>query len=236
MITEVSSFSDLGLVVGDEVFAENDQLYIGTKLSISIKELTVWQSSLSIFPIEVKTLRDNLAAARAFINSYGKAGGMKQFAGSSSFERETMRLLEERSSGLLNALANDSMEEATHYAIRLMGLGSGLTPSGDDFLVGLFAAIHLPQSPISKYQPWCREVVNDAAELTNEISYMALKKAAWGQVRESMGQMLHSLMYESKENMLLGLSAVLDIGSSSGTDIALGIISGLNLNLEQRWR
>lgn len=50
---------------------------------------------------------------------------MKQFAGSSSFERETMRLLEERSSGLLNALANDSMEEATHYAIRLMGLGWG---------------------------------------------------------------------------------------------------------------
>lgn len=50
LITEVSSFSVLGLVVGEEVFAENDQLYIGTKLSISIKELTVWQSSLSIFP------------------------------------------------------------------------------------------------------------------------------------------------------------------------------------------
>lgn len=50
-----------------------------------------------------------------------------------NFERETMRPLEEQSSGLLNALANDSMEEATHYAIRLMGLGPGLTPSGDDF-------------------------------------------------------------------------------------------------------
>lgn len=79
-----------------------------------------------------------------------------------NFERETMRPLEEQSSGLLNALANDSMEEATHYAIRLMGLGPGLTPSGDDFLVGLFAVIHLPRSPISKYQPWCREVVNEA--------------------------------------------------------------------------
>lgn len=119
--------------MGEEVFAESDQLYIGTKLSISMKELTVWQSSLSVFPIEVKTLRDNLAAAKAYINSYGKPGGMKQFAGSSSFERETMRLLEERSSGLLNALANDSMEEAAFYAIRLMGLGPGLTPSGDDF-------------------------------------------------------------------------------------------------------
>ena len=74
------------------------------------------------------------------------------------------------------------------------------------------------------------KVVQNAKTLTNAISYMALKKAGHGHVRESIIQLLQSIFTGKEEEVIASLNKVLNIGSSSGTDIALGLCFGLEAN------
>ncbi len=140
-------------------------------------------------------------------------------------------MLEERTHLLLNELLNYRISSALSHAVSLIGLGPGLTPSGDDFLTGLFTIFNMKNSPFYPYRSFCTEVLKKAKTLTNDISYIALKKAANGKVRESIISLLKSLLVENDEDLTLSLNKVLNIGSSSGTDIALGIVFGLEANI-----
>jgi hypothetical protein len=62
---------------------------------------------------------------------------------------------------------------------------------------------------------------------------MALKKASVGKVRESIIRLVDSLFYGKEEELFFSLNQVINIGSSSGTDIALGLVSGLEANIKQ---
>ena len=50
---------------------------------------------------------------------------------------------------LIHELGNGNIEKALECAVKLISLGPGLTPLGDDFLVGLFTIINLPIKPRS---------------------------------------------------------------------------------------
>jgi hypothetical protein len=142
------------------------------------------------------------------------------------------KLLQERTGLLLNDLLNNRMTSALQHAVSLIGLGPGLTPSGDDFLVGLLTIFNTRNSPSFSHKAFCELVVEKAKSLTNEISYMALKKASIGKVRESLIRLIHSLINGTEEDLILSLNKVLNIGSSSGTDIALGLVCGLEANIK----
>lgn len=46
---------------------------------------------------------------------------------------------------------------------------------------------------------------------------------------------MHHMIHGSKTEVIPSLSRVLDIGSTSGTDIALGLVNGLKLSIEKKW-
>ncbi|MCL6574357.1 MAG: DUF2877 domain-containing protein, partial [Bacillus sp. (in: Bacteria)] len=119
-----------------------------------------------------------------------------------------------------------------YHAVSLIGLGPGLTPSGDDFLVGFFTIFNMKNSPFFSYRSLCEEVALKAKLLTNDISYMALKKASTGNVRESIITLINSIISGNEKDLSLSLNRVLNIGSTSGTDIVLGLVSGLKANLK----
>lgn len=237
LITDRGSFSNMGLVVGDRVYAEHDRLYVGKAFVLTLRDVHVWRSKLPSYPDDEGILSSNAAAAASFIEIHGKAGGMKRSAETvNPFDQEMERLLRERSTGLLEALSKGEASLASHYAIQLIGLGPGLTPSGDDFLVGLFTVMNLTNGPLFQICHVCEQVVAASADRSNPISYMALKKAASGQVRESIGEFMHHMIHGSKTEVISSLSRVLDIGSTSGTDIALGLVNGLKLSIERNGR
>ncbi|MNJ65350.1 hypothetical protein D3C77_613590 [compost metagenome] len=139
----------------------NNKLCILNKIEITLDRAKYWDSVLPTFPANEQQLRSNLSAARAFIDQYGKGGGMKRtLTSSNSFDKEVSRLLAEQSRLLLHALSEGSMKRAVQEATRLIGLGFGLTPSGDDFLVGLFAVFNMPECPIYEIKSFCSEVVS----------------------------------------------------------------------------
>lgn len=237
LVTDIASFSKRGLTIGDQVYAEGDRLCVGKNAAIMLQQVHVWRSKLPSYPKDEEVLRNHVAAAQLWIESHGKTGGMKRPAETGNpFEQEMERLLSERSEGLLEALSKGEVSLATHYAIQLIGLGPGLTPSGDDFLVGLFAVMNLTNGPLFKIRHVCEQVVAASADRSNPISYMALMKAASGQVRESIGDFMNHMIHGSKTEVISSLSRVLDIGSTSGTDIALGLVNGLKLSIESNGR
>ncbi|MFC5402660.1 DUF2877 domain-containing protein [Cohnella soli] len=237
LVTELDRCSTLGLAAHDRVISENQCLIVEGKLEISVVGAEPWHAVLPAYPREQERLLANVQVAKRHIDAFGQNGGMlKSVAPVSSFEAETRRLLAERSSHLLAELAAGRWRDAIPSALGLVGLGPGLTPSGDDYLTGLFTAFNLPNSPLWSGRPFCSEVVAGASELTNPISFITMKKAADGQVRESIIRFVQAAVEGIPEETTERLAEVLRIGSSSGTEIALGLIHGLELNLEQRWR
>lgn len=51
-------------------------------------------------------------------------------------------------------------------------------------------------------------------------------------MRESVIHLIYSILYGEEEDLFLTLNKVLTIGSSSGTDLALGLVCGLKANLK----
>jgi hypothetical protein len=232
LVIQVDCFNPINLAINDRVYAENNILHFANKMAITIDKVAMWDSVLPIYPHNVEILNRNLTKMRDYIDRHGIGGGMKKSNHSpTAFEIELSRMLEERTVSLLTELSNNRMSESIEKASKLIGLGPGLTPSGDDFLVGLFTVLNIQNSTNYSFKNFCKEVVKLAKPLTNDISYMAMQKASIGKVRESIVSLVNSILYGTEEDLILSLNKVLKIGSSSGTDIALGIVAGLEANI-----
>ncbi|XRD26291.1 DUF2877 domain-containing protein [Lysinibacillus fusiformis] len=233
LVIDLDTLDNLHIIQNDPVRIKHHQLLIEDKLTIALETATHWQCHLPIFPSDMATLKQNIVQVKQFINIYGKSGGMKRSDSPvSAFEAETSRLLKERTALLHEELCNRRFNNFQQYVLDLVGLGPGLTPSGDDFIVGLLTIIHLEQSPCSIYLPLCESVIKWMKPLTNEISYTTLNKAAYGQVRESIHALVSTMLSGTEGEAIEALKKVLAIGSSSGTDIALGLISGFEANIK----
>lgn len=236
LVIDVQGFSEMGLSVNDLVTSSVTKLVIGTDLRISTLQATKWEGVLPSYPCDidgVEVLRRNVAFTKNYVDVYGKTGGMKMSSQPASpFEKEMSRMLIQRAGMLSDDLANNRIESAIQHAISMIGLGPGLTPSGDDFLVGLCSVYKMQNISCYLSCPFFEGIVHASQTLTNEISAITLKKAASGQVRESLNDLLICMVAGSVEELVPALNKIIGIGSSSGTDILLGILCGLERNLE----
>ncbi len=106
----------------------------------------------------------------------------------------------------------------------LIGRGKGLTPSGDDILMGftLVLIIFKVHKPWTKY---FKEVLN--AKMTTTVSYIYLKALLEGYARKELNDF--GDLFKEK-NLFRVNEKILDIqkiGHSSGNDILFGIFLGL---------
>lgn len=119
---------------------------------------------------------------------------------------------------------------------RLVGTGPGLTPSGDDVLVGLLAAL----SRGGHGCPWATaafdsvgKTVSRHAHRTTDISAHYLRLAARGHVGELLSDLVDSILTGLPIEALLDrASDVLSVGASSGADALLGVLAGLDAVLQ----
>ena len=114
----------------------------------------------------------------------------------------------------------------------LVGLGSGLTPSGDDFLGGLFFALHiLNQRFPSQFELNKTEISRFLMQIrscTNLISATLLDDLAGGLGPAPLHVFIQNLlMPESQEPSFEHALALASIGHSTGWDILTGLLSGL---------
>jgi hypothetical protein len=104
---------------------------------------------------------------------------------------------------------------------QLAGLGSGLTPAGDDFLTGamLWAWLAHP-SPLA----FCCAVAEAAAPRTTTLSAAFLRAAARGECSAAWHQLLAALGTGTESELATAICQVLAHGATSGADTLAGFI------------
>lgn len=112
----------------------------------------------------------------------------------------------------------------------LVGLGEGLTPSGDDCLVGLLAVLHmtgfLPAlcSP-AVHEQFCQCVRLGTSQLSGEFVRCALE----GHFAEPVVRLIHALCTPHTGVWQTHAAALAAVGHSSGVDAMVGIALGCRL-------
>lgn len=123
----------------------------------------------------------------------------------------------QRVDALCQALKAKSPEAVSAAVRRMLGLGRGLTPGCDDWLVGYMYAAHRT-GKIDRHRLVARAIEDCAAEYTTGISSAYLLAAARGEYYEVLERCLFDDDSACVEQLL-------EIGNSSGSDMLSGMIA-----------
>ncbi|MFQ5840035.1 MAG: DUF2877 domain-containing protein [Candidatus Methylomirabilales bacterium] len=119
---------------------------------------------------------------------------------------------------------------------RILGLGPGLTPSGDDFLVGCLKGLWL----LAGSDPRLYDVIDALQsglepflfDRTTRVGAEFLRHALHGQFAEILDRAAGALLgLAPPEASLSAVSQLIAQGETSGTDTALGLLTGLEATL-----
>ena len=126
---------------------------------------------------------------------------------------------------LRGAVRRADLDAALRTAVRLIGLGPGLTPAGDDVMAGTMAGLVLLGHPAA--ERFTAGVFSLVPGRTTELSRALLRHAAAGRVSGEYAAVLHGLVGERP----LGpaIDALLATGSTSGRATTLGLCTAIDL-------
>jgi hypothetical protein len=148
---------------------------------------------------------------------------------SSVIEREGQASLR----SLEDACRRLDVERATAEIHRLVGWGEGLTPAGDDALVGLLAALGALAPGDAERLPFLRSlsaVIVSGAPRTTDISAHYLRLAAHGHFNADVTDLRHAFLAADEsgegDSMRNALESALDVGATSGADMVAGMMAG----------
>lgn len=116
--------------------------------------------------------------------------------------------------------------------VRLCGLGPGLTPSGDDALVGALVTAAWLRGRCGMLTDAAATV--DFAGLTTAVSATALAAAQKGAGPEPLHALLKAAASDDHRRIDPAVAALAAIGHTSGTDLAVGVLAALTLHFRER--
>lgn len=149
----------------------------------------------------------------------------------SSLSRELQDQLEAESKFLFTGIADHDLDMIKGSATRLVGLGQGITPDGDDIMLGALLATWMTEP--STFSTELGEVVLETvADRTTPISLAWLMAAARGECTEHWHCLLKSIRTMSKEEFLQGALQIYRQGHSSGWSALRGFQGVLLHNLD----
>ena len=140
-----------------------------------------------------------------------------------------MNLSAARFDAIKHALIANDLHAFTSAALRVIGLGNGLTPSGDDFIGGIFFALaHSPRQAWIKRLPAAKMQIHNTAKVsTNVISAALLDDMMAGCSYCVLHEVLIALDSQDIKKINMSYKKLLTIGASSGADILAGLLLAL---------
>jgi hypothetical protein len=135
--------------------------------------------------------------------------------------------------GLLGALHRENESELSSKVTRLLGFGIGGTPSGDDLIVGLLAALNRSShSHADRLLQQLTTALNSqlTEAVTSLLSLTVLRHALDGQFSEKIHDVTHLLMQPGDiDSLKTSLERLLLHGATSGSEMFLGVYLGFIL-------
>lgn len=228
------------LLDGDSFFVEGSSLVVNETFIYNIDHGTIWS------PPETKcNLEPSELAAR--LNGFVLQLDCSQARGFGTFlpviqalwqdmripyVHYTNPLLQFAQPKVLNmarACLEGNASLISEQAEMLVGLGAGLTPSGDDFLGGILFAIKTLQTyyPDTIIVPVNLPIENYGSR-THAISFALLKDLTDGSAVEPLHHLVNNLSAGTSINCIHSyVSQLTNIGHSTGWDLLTGLLTGL---------
>lgn len=146
-------------------------------------------------------------------------GGFDALFSSSSESRNTsvLAIAEARMKAATDAMLHADWKKGARELCKLIGLGHGLTPSGDDFICGILAGIVMMNASEHPFSETLKEQLPLHFEETNDISRAFLSCALLNQFSFPVMELPHAASPDCI------LTAFKKIGHSSGVDTLCGI-------------
>lgn len=231
-------FSQMIIHDRDSVWVSSSgTLHIG-QIAINLSFIVPWHPVLPDFPsgAALQRLEQNINFVRQTIGRLGKSGGLRGLwfdINPESKQGIYAVSLKERATRMITALREQDIAGAYQAGCSLIGLGGGLTPSGDDFCAALMTVFNMPGSPFNaEYRQLGEQLASVSQRQTTYISQEMLKLAASGQARENVGTFLKEIAGCSPDSLAGAVFKVMQAGCLSGTDWAVGLTAGLEVGKE----
>lgn len=204
-------------------------------LTIDLGGATVWDGRLSRTIIDTQKPSTERAWSTIW-QSLNREQRLKQtdLIAGDLFQADTGSLLTRNLSQPVRQLVAGTKHFDAHAAAaaakEMIGLGPGVTPSGDDILIGYLAGLwstaaqhHQKLEFLSSFGG----LLLTLAKETNEISRTYIHYAIKGEFASSIIALLRAISNAEEQSILSAVKAAMRVGHSSGMDSATGLLLGL---------
>lgn len=234
VVVDAPHWRDSSLDPGTEVHLATQRIQIGANVEVRLQGAQPWQCRLPAWTTGSALARKHLPLALEHVRRCGRSFAWIPPLLSDSLpdaDAVVAATLRRRAQGLCDAVINGDEARARQHIFDLIGLGSGLTPSGDDFVLGWLLVMSLAKGPCHGWSSVAAQAVQSATSRTHLISATALRHAVEGRARQLLVDLCEALLHGDEPQVHAALDHVIRIGANSGSDIALGILRGFDLQL-----
>jgi hypothetical protein len=223
-----------GLLTGAPFYVQDHRLIIDPDFVFHLGDASTWNLP---HPDSIIHIMDLPARIHSFFSSIdvSHAKGFGNFIpqilsfSPGDFSDPLLRRAQPLVLGMASACLDHQPSRLPEIADKLIGLGAGLTPSGDDFLGGMFFAFHQLQAayPETDFADF-RLPPESYRTRTHQISYTLLNDLAHGHTVAPLHHLVNGLlMGEPFENLFSYIRQLTSIGHSTGWDLLTGLLVGL---------
>jgi len=219
-----------GLVAGAEVYVHVQCLRVGTLIGFEFGSAVDWSPSAPASGWTRQSIAAGLVELRRAAGSYDLSQGLARLVdihspkGDILFERGRAAAAALRT-WLVGARNRDG---ALPPELRnLIGLGPGLTPSGDDFIGGVMIALHA-FGHVELAAVLAEWVLPISRERTGKISFAHLSCAAAGEGSEVLHDAIAGVAARDANIIIAAIAGLDEIGHSSGWDALAGAVMGMS--------
>ena len=218
--------ADVPLVEGMSVSKEGSWIEAQGRLRLSLEEISYYSS-----PPMVKSWinREALRLAEQTLRRQGRRGGLDAIPSGRAATR-----------AIRKALTGGEPDRLLTATLAVIGLGPGLTPSGDDFLVGCMKGLSLFAAYHPKLYNTLDLLRSGIAMLlrtrTSRVGAEFIRYALDGQYAEVLDQAATAMLTPADPDKIVSaVGRLLSQGGSSGTDTAQGLLVSLNALHRANW-
>lgn len=220
LIVDIESFDDWALNESVILAKSSQGLSLSnTNINLMIQEdVQIWHTKLQKLS---KVNGDAILAIHLFLSLNN--GDLQEI------EKKIYYQLDDNHRALCQAIQAKNYDDVIQCIQRNIGLGLGLTPSGDDRLVGFLLGCYIQSRRNIDLLEAIQKAIAISHDRTNDISYAMLKCAAEGRFNEWLMMLSEVICHHDSKALDDAIQNVFSIGSRSGGDMLKGFVLSLEL-------
>jgi len=230
-IAEDQKLCSIGFKTGIKAVINKDEIKIPEVcISIKLTGAKVWDSSPLFLrsKISEEMLNENIEKIRVLTLKYGQIEGIASILDGDKVANHYKDFIINSVKRLAKGISDFDYKEITEASKRLIGLGPGLTPAVDDFLLGILASLYYMGYYFGNHLENLKKIagfmIYDLPGRTTFISEIMLRNGMKARFSEPIRDLMLAVIHNtSVQDECVNL---LSIGGTSGSDCAAGIVFG----------